>query len=95
MKYELALTWGFWLSMIGSLAWFFISQVRKKNARKRAMAAVYERKEHVYVQPMPVGMGVRLSRIPLPPPESRGFFNAELGEPFEWVADKEDMDGHA
>ena len=54
------------------------------------MAAVYARRSNVECAPRVVGYSVRISRIPLPPPEARGFFHPELGEPFEWVADKEE-----
>jgi hypothetical protein len=94
MNYELALNVGFCLSLGGSVAWLVVNQVRQKRARSRAMAAVYERRD-VTCTPRAVGMDVRISIIPMPPPEARGFFNPALGEPFEWVADKEDVDGAA
>jgi hypothetical protein len=88
MNYELALNVGFCLSAVAGVAWIVAGAVKHRLAQKKAMAEVYARRD-VTCTPRAVGMDVRISIIPLPPPESRGFFNPDLGEPFEWVADKE------
>ena len=102
MNYELALNAGGWGAAGGLIAWIFyrvVAHVRQSKERRRAMAAVYARHDHVEVQRLPIGLGVRTSRVPfsmpMPDPRQRVFSNPELGEPFEWVADKDDVDGHA
>src|SRR4051812_7991465 len=57
--------------------------------RTKRILEVYEKSNVVGCEPRTVGFDVRVSRFPMPPPESRGFLNPDLGEPFEWVADKE------